>query len=1126
MSAVAGKKGKYELEIMIAGTTDKSLEAAIKKARGELSRLERSAGLSSKAVSDSFGGMSIRGIDNLAAISDKAFAGIKIAAGATAAGITAVLGASIAAGSGFEAQMSTVRAISGASEKDMERLTDIAEEMGRTTKFSATESGKGLEYMAMAGWKTEDMLNGLPGIMNLAAASGEELGRVSDIVTDAMTAFGMQANESARFADVLAQASASSNTNVAMMGETFQYVAPIAGSFGYTIEDVALATGLMANSGIKGEKAGTALRGMLTNLAKPTKQMRGYMEELGISLTDSAGEIMPFRDLLGDLRTGFSDLTEAQKAEYAAGIAGKEAMSGLLAVVNSSDTDFDKLAGAIDHSTGAAERMSEVQLDNLRGDLTLVKSAAEGAGIEIYNGLAEPLRDAAQWTEGWLNSFTENFTEYFPTIRREVLKFGTDLKKGFAPLMDIGEWFLEHPEVVKGGIMGIGTALLTFKAAKVAKDGILLLSKLSAAVTAWPVAAAGLVMGGIVGIGAAIQESERRAAEQNLAEHFGDITLSMEELNEAARNTLGDGLFNSLDMFGEASDKSSEFYQSMQKGLRDINKASWKLSVGIEFAEGDTQAYVAAVNQYVSNAQEYVTNSGYELKLAASIVFGEGADTSGSDNFYLSMNQTLEALRANLQENLDDIAENGLTLPKERIVNSYLQDISEITQMITDAQAKARFDTVGMKFSGTDMMSGDTFLNFQQEIGIQTNEAISGIDKSTQEILASLNYRRDAFEKGIITKEEGGLDQAGFEAEFVATQAGQYQQKAEVAMYGLQVMKDTILQQYGSEIQPALEAVEKSIQESLIELATSGNATPEALQAAIDQSITDALNAGNLSESSRGAIEKLVVGMKPTMDQIGILSEQYKTAGGDLANASYLGLQEGINDTEKLAALSGSRDAMVAVLGGEIGDDQILSTLLAAARENGAILPDGVIQAIEEGQPEAITAAENMLNEVREKFSAGTEPVTIPIPVNYKMTAAYLGTGSVESGLGGGKTPAHYATGGLIEHPTLSYFAENSPEMAIPIDGSNRSMELWQEAGRLLGAYEQNNYSRVYQTMSQSGVTAAGSSGSTFAPVFSPQIHYQGTASREDVEQSVQATYEQFVAWAERLAGERARAAF
>ena len=200
--------------------------------------------------------------------------------------------------------------------------------MGETTKFSAEEAGKGLEYMAMAGWKTKDMISGLPGIMNLAAASGEDLGSVSDIVTDAMTAFGMSADESARFADVLAQASSNSNTNVGMMGETFKYVAPVAGAFGYTVEDVAVATGLMANAGIKAEKAGTAMRTMLTNLAKPTKQMQGYMDKLSLSLVDGKNKMKPFDQQLREMRASFSKLSEAERAEYAAGIAGKEGMSG------------------------------------------------------------------------------------------------------------------------------------------------------------------------------------------------------------------------------------------------------------------------------------------------------------------------------------------------------------------------------------------------------------------------------------------------------------------------------------------------------------------------------------------------------------------------------------------------------------------------------------------------------------------------------------------------------------------------------------------------------------------------------------------------------------------------------
>ena len=232
----------------------------------------------------------------------------------------------------FESAMSEVAAISGASGNELQALTDKAQEMGATTKFSASESAEALKYMAMAGWDTEAMLNGINGVMQLAAASGEDLASTSDIVTDAMTAFGLSADQSTRFADVLAQTANRSNTSVALMGETFKYVAPVAGALGYSIEDTSVAIGLMANSGIKGSQAGTSLKNVLTNLAKPTDQVQSYMDKLNISLTDSAGNVKPLNQLLNEMRDGFNGLTEAEKAEYAAGIAGKEGMSGLLAM--------------------------------------------------------------------------------------------------------------------------------------------------------------------------------------------------------------------------------------------------------------------------------------------------------------------------------------------------------------------------------------------------------------------------------------------------------------------------------------------------------------------------------------------------------------------------------------------------------------------------------------------------------------------------------------------------------------------------------------------------------------------------------------------------------------------------
>ena len=281
---------------------------------------------------------------------------------AVSAALGAMAGYAVKVGSDFEAGMSEVAAISGATGDELDALTAKAKEMGASTKFSATESAEALKYMAMAGWDTQSMLDGLPGIMNLAAASGEELGAVSDIVTDALTAFGLSASDAGHFADVLAKASSSSNTNVSMMGATFKYAAPLAGALGYSIEDCAQAIGLMANAGIKGEQAGTSFRAMLTRLASPTDDVAAAMSQLGISLTDAQGNMLPLSDVLGQLREGFAGLDEQQKAAMASTIAGQEAMSGLLAIVNAAPEDYEALAASIADADGAAQSMADTCL--------------------------------------------------------------------------------------------------------------------------------------------------------------------------------------------------------------------------------------------------------------------------------------------------------------------------------------------------------------------------------------------------------------------------------------------------------------------------------------------------------------------------------------------------------------------------------------------------------------------------------------------------------------------------------------------------------------------------------------------------------------------------------------------
>ena len=381
--------------------------------------------------------------EGVSKISKIATTGLGVAVGNAMTKVAGKVGeigtAAIKVGMTFEAEMSKVSAISGATGDELSSLTDKAKEMGAKTKFSATESAQAMEYMAMAGWKTEDMLNGIEGIMNLAAASGENLATTSDIVTDALTAFGLSAQDSTHFADVLAAASSNANTNVSMMGETFKYVAPVAGALGFSVEDCGVAIGLMANSGIKAGQAGTSLRQMLSRLTKPTKEVQTAMNTLGLSLTDSVGNVKSLDTVMSDLRSGFSGLSKAEQTQIATSLAGQEAMSGLLAIVNASDEDFNKLKDSIYNADGAAAEMAATMQDNLAGQITILKSGLEGLGISIYESVEVPLKNLASVGVKAISDLNEayasgGFVGFINEIGNKVpmLKSFTDAIAGFA----------------------------------------------------------------------------------------------------------------------------------------------------------------------------------------------------------------------------------------------------------------------------------------------------------------------------------------------------------------------------------------------------------------------------------------------------------------------------------------------------------------------------------------------------------------------------------------------------------------------------------------------------------------------------------------------------------------------
>lgn len=448
----------------------------------------------------------------------------------------------IEVGKAFDASMSKVKAISGATGDELEALRDKAKDLGASTVFTASEAADAFSYMAMAGWETEDMLSGIDGILNLAAASGADLATTSDIVTDALTAMGYASGEAGRLADVMAAASSNANTNVELMGATFQYAAPIAGALGYSMEDVATATGLMANAGIKGEKAGTALRSIMTRLSAPTDDARMAMEDLGLTITNSDGTMKSLNDVMEDLRSAFNGLGEAEQAEYAKMLAGQNAMSGLLAITNSTEKDFNKLTNAVNDCNGAAEEMAKTAQDNLAGDLTQLGSKIESVQLAIYE-------------------------KFEPAMRTGVEILGK-LADGLFFLVDHSQEVL----LVLGSIAsGVGAYIAYTTALKVMKEGwtaLTVVTKaqavaqklLNAVMSVNPI---GLIIAAVTALIAIF------ISLWNTSEDFRNFWINLwDNIKKVVKAVV--------DWFGEAVQAVADFFSGMWEGLENGAKAAWE----------------------------------------------------------------------------------------------------------------------------------------------------------------------------------------------------------------------------------------------------------------------------------------------------------------------------------------------------------------------------------------------------------------------------------------------------------------------------------------------------------------------------------------------------------------------
>lgn len=547
------KLDDYRRRLQEAGVDTTELDRESERLKNELKKLQDRFGDAGDGAKE-FGDKGAQSVDAIATM-------------LAAAGITKMLkeiynafSECVTVAADFESQMSTVEAISGASEEEIAALTDRAKELGATTAFTAQQVGEGMEYMAMAGWKTTDMLDGMDAVLALAAASGEDLGTVSDIVTDALTAFGLKAKDTGRFADILAATAANANTNVGMMGETFKYAAPVAGALGYSVEDVAVAIGLMANSGIKASQAGTTLRNIFNGILGGVDLTAEAFGELNVEFVNSDGSMQDLSSSMDTLRYYFDQMTEAEKVHNAINIAGQRGYSGLLAILNSTTEDYNKLTTAVNNSAGAAQKMADIKLDNMNGQLTIAKSAWEGLKIEIGS------------------QFTPVLSKVFK-IAADVLGKVTDFVKA-------------NPAVVKGITaltIGLGAFVVAITAAKVAQAAFNTVAAMNPYVLLAGAVVA--VVAGMVALGAAINETidpmtQLNAVSYEQQKELEELQAQYEDVAEAQGETSAEAILlkkrieeetaafdGNKETLGQWLDRMNAIHEEFQKSVDEYNSS-------------------------------------------------------------------------------------------------------------------------------------------------------------------------------------------------------------------------------------------------------------------------------------------------------------------------------------------------------------------------------------------------------------------------------------------------------------------------------------------------------------------------------------------------------------------------
>lgn len=1112
----SSKKTEYEIAIQVGG------------------KVAASFGNSMKEVNSGFDSM-VNMAKSAAKMVAVAFSAVKVGEFVTDA---------VEVYSEFEQSMANTAAVANATKYEYEQLEEAAREMGKATTKTAAEASDALGYMMLAGWDVNDAISGLEPVLRLSEATQMDLATCSDLVTDSMSALGLSVEDLTEYLDICTAANNNANTSAEALMEAFIGCGGTARTAGASLNDTATALGILANNGTKGAEAGTALNSMLVRMTSKDVAIKA-MKDLGVAVFNDAGEFRGLQTVLVDVQEALSGLTAEEQSSYMASIAGTNyytEMSYLLdAVAEKADgtaSAWDTLSVSLEDSDGALMNMANTVTDTLQGAFSRLNSAADDAKISLADAFSDDLKGLINGLAEYIPTLTQKFIDFSTKAGPKISKAFRTIQKGageaWKVISNIGGWILDNFDAVQVAIVGIGSAIVAYKVINGIIGMVNAFKSMSLVLTnPWLVVLVG-VAAAIVGIASAIKTAEKQAAKSNLAAHFGDIALSMEDISEAAEHIIASDnltkIHESMAAFGELDGIAD----SMQDSINAINKMNWKVSIGMELSADDKDSYVAEIQNYIEQAQNYVEQERYALNLNLAL-FADGDlerqnIVTQLDSFYADKYSELEALGTKLNETVTAAFEDGLLdMDEVKEITELQAQMARIQEALATSDFDAKLKVMELQYSEAEL-DADSFQALQEELAAQVEAASAEYEESLQ--LRIANYQ--------VMLDDGAIDKSQYDAAVNEFWEDYLTSMSELEAKSLDFQINTIMQQYSDDVT----AFQENMKEVMAEYtdASSWEMNPTTAMLSMVQDLYD----NDISKDTKQAIAMLLESMQPSIEQVEELKQQYENLGMEIPKS----LQETLDNADLLGAMTvykkfwgegGDTESLWKVAESAIVNEADFEAVEQTLRGYGWELPEAVAEELETAQTETIAPAIDGMyaysdEYINELFSKGFDITTdVNITLNPVISGGVGAAAAAAAAAAKASTgmPGH-AEGGIFDKPHVAWFAEDGPEAAIPIDGSSNAVSLWERVGKLLGVFDggtpagqgEELYNGVtnYQTTNDSSTTDDSTDSRQF--VFSPQIEIQGSASREDVEEALNISMEQFRELMEQYIAEKSRVSF